>query len=1209
MAAAGLTDSSWARGPFHQWGPNRSVGDNKLMQFSSEFEWLSPDGTGLLTSYMANHYGAGWATHQATTLAGAEDVAHEQFSQLAPVATTRNVLLPVGADHVIPSRWATAIHRDWNARYTWPKFVTAVPSEFFAAVRAEAAERDIWITPQTRDMNPVYTGKDVTYIDTKQAQRAAETAVLDGERLATLAWLAGADYPAASLDKAWRQLVFGAHHDAITGSEGDQVYLDLLGGWREAWERGDQARVAAVTHLAQIADTASMAGPAGVGAEAGQAIAIIVVNSLSADRTAMASISLELPSGWPAWLTLHDDSGADVPFLADGISRTAAGDMSAATLTFRAADVPGVGYRSYLVRPATAGPQADPGWRPAGPGGATRLENDTFLIDADASRGGTLARVLDKRSGIELLQSAGGGNELLLQPEHSSHPRWAEGPWLLCPAGPGTGTTSGPAAVRAERCPVGSRLVAELELAGLQVTQETLLWDGADRIEFRTHVDGSIGQDHLLRVVFPANVPGGLPVYDTAVSAIGRPPGPIDTDVADHSYTLDCPANQWLAVGSTAAVAVTGPDGARQLQAIGVAEVIAPPSARAPARALVTALAGHGVTATCSVPAGPRYGYQELDSNLPDFRICLGGPDHNELTATVLAAAGPDAAAALTAQLASGGAARLWLPALRSRADAFGPGADLRGPLDLPVLIIAAADLAAAIQGLVIDLQDAVIEVPGILASSWSGAGGPATALAGHTVAVLNRGTPSGLVTPDGRLTMALMRACSTWPCGVWIDGKKRTCPDGTSFAWQHWSHTFAYALVAGPGDWRSAGFPAAGQDYNHDLLTVATGRHHGPLPATARLASIEPRGALLSTLKPRGNPMAPIRQSDPADGITVRLGNISGTGPMTARVGLFTGLSAGSVTSLCEDGAGAALPVLDGVASVGIPQAGLTTLVVSPDPRGFPAGRSAHATATSPVTPEPAQPVYARYWLHGKGPAPAGNMPVAVHLSPAMLALDDGQPGVLRLTIACGQDPAAGAIKLEAPDQITLTPAGPLTYDLGPLGQQGWDLTVTAKPGISPGRRFAVAQIEDLSGQLVEDSALLAIGQPAPPRLDLPLSDVLAMQEAANTALAGEADISLVSPSLAIRPGRADAVEVLIHNRTESAIRGEAQLISPYGSWQQTRPWTMGFALPTATATTLSFDVAVPATARPGEQWWALVKVMYFGRIQYTEPVEVTVV
>src|SRR5262249_58186212 len=82
------------------------------------------------------------------------------------------------------------------ARYTWPRCVTALPREFFAAVRAEAQQRGIWLTPQTRDMNPVYPGKDVSYIDTKQAQRAAEVATLDGERLATLAWLAGARHPA-----------------------------------------------------------------------------------------------------------------------------------------------------------------------------------------------------------------------------------------------------------------------------------------------------------------------------------------------------------------------------------------------------------------------------------------------------------------------------------------------------------------------------------------------------------------------------------------------------------------------------------------------------------------------------------------------------------------------------------------------------------------------------------------------------------------------------------------------------------------------------------------------------------------------------------------------------------------------------------------------------------------------------------------------------
>ena len=311
---------------------------------------------GLLTSYLANHYGAGWVTHQAASLAGAEEAAYQQFRELSPVAATRNVLLPVGADHVIPSRWATGIHRDWNARYVWPRFVTAVPAEFFAAVRKDAAERDVWITPQTRDMNPVYPGKDVSYIDTKQAQRAAEIATQDGERLATLAWLAGAEYPAESLDLAWRLLVFGAHHDAITGTESDQVYLDLLAGWREAYERGDAARRAAAGYLASLADTS---GPAGSHPADGQPV--VVFNTLSFARSAMVSVTLPLAGPGAAWVELRDKAGAVVPCLAEGATRSADGTLAGLTLTFRAADVPALGYRTYWAHPAAGPPAASEG--------------------------------------------------------------------------------------------------------------------------------------------------------------------------------------------------------------------------------------------------------------------------------------------------------------------------------------------------------------------------------------------------------------------------------------------------------------------------------------------------------------------------------------------------------------------------------------------------------------------------------------------------------------------------------------------------------------------------------------------------------------------------------------------------------------------------------------------------------------------------------
>ncbi len=1250
MAAAGLAESAWARGPFHQWGPNQTVGDNHRMQFASEFEWLSPDGSGLLTSYMANHYGAGWVTHQAASLAAAAQAAYRQFRELAPVAATRNVLLPVGADHVIPSRWVTGIHRDWNARYLWPRFVTALPSEFFAAVRKDAARRDVWITPQTRDMNPVYTGKDVSYIDTKQAQRAAEIAAEDGERLGTLAWLAGAPYPAQALDRAWRLLVFGGHHDAITGTESDQVYLDLLAGWREAYELGDTARRQAAAYLAALADTS---GPAG-------GLPVVVFNTLSWARSGMVTVTLEAGPG-AEQAELRDETGAGVPCLAEGGGR----DDHALTLTFRARQVPALGYRTYWAYPAgppAAGtPAAAPGaaaaaaaaaavsaggWQPA-PGSV--IENEVFAVSADPERGGALAGITDKRSGTQLL--AGPGNELVLQEEYPQHPRWGEGPWLISTKGNRRGSGAGPARVRAERCPVGSRLVAEFALGGLRVRQETLLWDGADRVEFRTHVDGSIGQDRLLRVAFPARVPGGLPVYQTATAVIGRSPGSADTDVEQHDFTLDNPAHEWFGVGSTARVAVAGGRaGGGSTHAIGVAEVIAPApggQCREQIRDLVIALARAGVTATCSLPAGPRYGSIDLDSNLPDFRIALGGPEQNPVTAAVLAAAGPAAAAGLAAQLDAAGSARAWVPAGQSRAAAFAPGADLRGPADVPVLIVAGEDLAAAIGALSRDLADAVIEVPAppprpgpatppgespaSYPSRGAGSAGDSPAgdnpadqgladqgladqgLAGHSVALLNRGTPGSLVTPDGVLYISLMRACSAWPCGVWIDGEKRTVPDGSSFAWQHWSHTFEYALATGPGDWRTAGFPLAGQDYNRDLLALATDQHGGPVPAAASLAEAAPATALLSALKPRGNPLAPGAQPRRADGVTVRLRDVSGSGrPVRARVRLRGGVSAAILTGLCEDGAGAPLRVRDHAAEAELPPSGLVTLALIPAAAPVP-GRLVPETPPITQTPAvtqtpPVSPVFTRYWLHGKGPAPAGNLPETVHLSPARAALSAGQAAALRLTVACGTAPATGLVRLACPAGIAADPPGPLAYDLAPRGYDGWDLTVRALPGAAPGRYFVAAQIDGSRG-ILEDAVLITVGEPPPPPLDLPFDQLVPLYVADQEATAAELRVRLLSQELAAAPsGRAD-IEVALANATASQIRGEAQLLSPFGTWACTRSWTRGFSAEPGQEETLSFPVRVPATACPGQHWWALVKIMYFGRVRYSEPVAVTVV
>lgn len=105
-----------------------------------------------------------------------------------------------------------------------------------------------------------------------------------------------------------------------------------------------------------------------------------------------------------------------------------------------------------------------------------------------------------------------------------------------------------------------------------------------------------------------------------------------------------------------------------------------------------------------------------------------------------------------------------------------------------------------------------------------------------RTVAVVNRGVPSFAVDGDGTLHTSLMRSCTGWPSGTWIDPPRRTAPDGSNFQLQHWTHTFDYALACGNGDWRDADIPSRSAEFNHPLLVVAA--EHDP--STGGL----PRGA-----------------------------------------------------------------------------------------------------------------------------------------------------------------------------------------------------------------------------------------------------------------------------------------------------------------------------------------------------------------------------
>ncbi|MGW0161181.1 glycoside hydrolase family 38 N-terminal domain-containing protein [Mycobacterium sp. NPDC003323] len=1133
MAAdAGLTSSSWARGPHHQWGPMADKGDPARMQFASEFDWTAPSGRALLTHYMPAHYAAGWWMDSAPTLADAQAQTFALFADLKKVALTRNVLLPVGTDYTPPNKWVTEIHRDWNARYTWPRFVCALPKEFFAAVRAELDATGRRASVQTRDMNPIYTGKDVSYIDTKQANRAAENAVLQAERFAVFAGiLGGATYPQAALAKAWVQLAYGAHHDAITGSESDQVYLDLLTGWRDAWEIGRATRDNALRLLSGAVDAP-----------------LVVWNPLAHNRTDI--VTAELEHGFTG--VVCDLDGTPLPTLIEDH-----------TVTWLAEGVGSLGWQGYSLDEDERGSR----WEAHD---GTSIGTDRYTVTVDPARGGAVCSLID--DGRELIADGRVGNELAVYDEYSAHPEAGEGPWHLLPRGPVVCSSDHPADVAVWRCALGERIVVTGRIDDvLSYTQTITVWHGVDRVECRTFIDEFSGADKLLRLRWPCPVPGAMPVSEVGDAVIGRGfglfhDGDDAVDAAVHPHTLDNPAYGWFGLSATLRVRI-----GVGTRAVAVAEVVSPDE-HFDARDVMVALVRAGVTATCTIAGRARYGDLSVDSNLPDARIAVGGPDENAFTAAVLESS-PEHRAEFDRQLAATGTARVWVPAAAPLSQEWVPGADLRGLRTLPVLIV-----AGGLQALVDDIADAEIPV-----AQQAPAG--LEPFEPTTVALLNRGVPGFAVEPDGTLHTSLMRSCTGWPSGTWIDPPRRTAPDGSNFGLQHWTHTFDYALTGGPGDWRDCELPRRSSEFGHPLVAVLNARRGSDdLPGHGALLDVDAAGVQLGALKAAGNPIAAgsVAAVTPS-AVALRLVETHGREtPFVVRSGLCA-VSGLRQADLLEKDTGPAADTLHGYQ--------IATVLAHLDAVQI---LDADNESIGPEA-EVAQPVYARYWLHNRGPAPLGGLPAVAHLHPQQVRAEPGTPVRLRLTGAsdCTDAAVRGRVRLICPPQWSAEP-DEMTFVLPPGeyldAEIAVDVPAAAVPGLYPVRaELAVTGGRGLPAcwrQVVEDVCTVQVGQPAG-------AELLRL-------IAGPSEV-------AVRRGGRTRLHVTIGTDAHADLAVEAHLISPWGTWEWLGPAVIGAELPAAGMVTLDFDVAPPEWVTPG-RWWALVRVACAGRLVYSPAVSVVV-
>ena len=795
-----------------------------------------------------------------------------------------------------------------------------------------------------RLMTLAYPGSILTQPELKRAHALVETRLLIAERFATFAALLGAEFPEAALDLAWRQLLYWSAPDRLGLAKTEHTYIDALAGYREAAELSGEVLGRSLTYIAEEAGTLD-AAPAHTQGTA----ALVVFNPSPWPRTDLCEIVV--PLNQAPGLSLLDDGGKPVAFLADRIRSERDGTLRGARLRFLAQAVPPLGYRCYYLQPEGSLPQ--PSVRQD-----VQIENEALLLTVNAQTG-NVSSLVDKLNGTRY--AAGPLNRIVAlqeDPERTGHGRelWTTGTQTL--------TVSAPPKVHTLVTDWMQRLTVTAPFAGGTLVREMTLYRGVPRVECETRIEGVALKDRLLAATFAVPPQGRAPVYGERYGAVigRRSKGTLDYRTAlieNPSGTAAQPALHWAALSPNDYVQA-GPDGALPLAPAAVVHGADAALERA-AREVAHALTARGIPSFPQSAKARKLDFlwtdttelPSLDADLDHgagMRIVIGDPEQNAFCGRVLDGQEAAVIKAFSERLAQG--------AVFFFEDKTGP----EGYAPVPTLVFAGLTPGKS-AGLASDFARSVA-ARGVYALPLSAyVPGQPPAIPTHGLAVVYPGTRLCCVERDGLLTMALAH-------GGKIPSSEGLLPPEPQ------THTFRYALYPFSGSWRSAGVPRAARDHHQALVATISDLHSGRQPNTQSFLTLDGDDLILSAVKPAGYQYASLSNTprDARNGVVLRVFEPFGRSAQ-ATLRFFLPLRGAAAADLFEE-PGASLSPTGNELSLKTGPFRIAALWILPTAR-FPHGeKRALAPAASPYGP-----IHTRYWQHNPGAAPLAFQPIGVLL------------------------------------------------------------------------------------------------------------------------------------------------------------------------------------------------------------------------------------
>jgi alpha-mannosidase len=370
-----------------------------------------------------------------------------------------------------------------------------------------------WLKRQNLETIPIW--KDELYLEyhrgtyttqakSKQRNREQEVLLTNAEKFSALASWLGAKYNSGDLEEAWRHVLFNQFHDILPGSGIREIYFDATERYDAAKAIGAYELKQALQHIAGQINTSTIKNGR----------PLFVFNPLAWARTDVAAV--QLPEGDFASYAVVDLDGKEIS------SQILAKGKYHREVIFIAENIPPLGYKIYVLRKQ---PPANKATRLAI--SPTIIENEFFRVTIDSGTG-WLSSIVDKRDGKEIL--SGPGNALqILEDRPSAWDAWNIGL---------TGNQYPSRFRRMEVVETGPvraviRMFHDYLKPGVQkeyptpdfpstfFTQDIVLYNGIDRIDFKTEVDWW-EEKTMLKVAFPVTATDTVATYEIPYGTIQR---------------------------------------------------------------------------------------------------------------------------------------------------------------------------------------------------------------------------------------------------------------------------------------------------------------------------------------------------------------------------------------------------------------------------------------------------------------------------------------------------------------------------------------------------------------------------------------------------------------------------------------------------------------------------------------------------------------